>query len=322
VIMLWSLSQLEWLAGNLARALERANAADELADQTQFQQRGGWTGRVAALVEGDLGLVQQARDTAEKGLAWAEASSEEIWAVYSLGVLGRIELALGNVEAAAGRLRDLPERFVAAGWNDPTVPAWPDALETLVALGDLAEARNHLESYEFAAERYGSPWAVAAAARCRGLLCAAEGDLDGAFSALERALAGLDAHPYPLERGRTLLCVGIARRQSGEKKAARETLAEALAIFEGIGAGLWAEKARGELSRISGRRGASEELTETELRVAELAAQGRSNKEIAAELFIGLSTVEMHLSRVYAKLGVRRAGLAARLAAVDETAEV
>ena len=64
------------------------------------------------------------------------------------------------------------------------------------------------------------------------------------------------------------------------------------------------------------------ELTETELRVAELAAQGRSNKEIAAELFMGVSTVEMHLSRVYSKLGVRRAGLAARLAMTDETAEV
>ena len=65
------------------------------------------------------------------------------------------------------------------------------------------------------------------------------------------------------------------------------------------------------------------ELTETELRVAELAGQGRSNKEIAAELFMGVSTVEMHLSRVYRKLGVRRAGLAARLATpVDEAAGV
>ena len=81
-------------------------------------------------------------------------------------------------------------------------------------------------------------------------------------------------------------------------------------------------EARGELQRISGREPASEELTETERRVAELAAQGRWNKEIAAELFMGVSTVEMHLSRVYRKLGVRRVGLAARLATVDEAAEV
>jgi DNA-binding CsgD family transcriptional regulator len=63
-------------------------------------------------------------------------------------------------------------------------------------------------------------------------------------------------------------------------------------------------------------------LTETERRVAELAAQGRSNKEIAAELYMGISTVEAHLSRVYRKLDVRRAGLAARLATpADATVE-
>ena len=69
-----------------------------------------------------------------------------------------------------------------------------------------------------------------------------------------------------------------------------------------------------ELKRISGRAPASDELTETERRVAELAGQGRTNKQIAAELFMGLSTVEAHLSNVYRKLGVRRAELATRLA--------
>ena len=114
----------------------------------------------------------------------------------------------------------------------------------------------------------------------------------------------------------------MVRRQAGQRKAAREALEQALAIFEELGAQLWAEKARREFGRISGRQPVSEELTETESRVATLAGQGRSNKEIAAELFMGVSTVEMHLSRAYRKLGVRRAGLAARLTAVDETAEV
>ena len=120
--------------------------------------------------------------------------------------------------------------------------------------------------------------------------------------------------PFPLEHARTLLCLGMVLRQAQQKKASREALDQALAIFEELGARLWAEKARAELRRISGRAPASDELTETERRVAELAARGRTNKEIAAELFMGVSTVEAHLSRVYRKLGVRRAGLAARLA--------
>ena len=150
--------------------------------------------------------------------------------------------------------------------------------------------------------------------RCRGLLAAAEGDRPTAFVEFERSLAALEGLPFPLERGRTLLCLGTVRRQAQQKKDAREALEQALAIFEELGGRLWAEKARAELARISGRRAASDELTETEHRVAELAAQGRTNKEIAAELFMGVSTVESHLSHVYRKLGVRRAELGPLLA--------
>ena len=76
-------------------------------------------------------------------------------------------------------------------------------------------------------------------------------------------------------------------------------------MFEEIGAAAWCKTAQLELGRISGRRAPDESLTDAEVRVAELAAQGRQNKEIAATLFLGVSTVEMHLSRTYRKLGVR-----------------
>ena len=198
--------------------------------------------------------------------------------------------------------------------NDPALPVWADAIETLVVWASRsrpAPTWSSTSCMPASSEIPGPLLRLRAAAVC---CCAAQGDLDGSLQAFERGLAELEAYPYPLERGRTLLCLGTVRRQAQQKKAAREALEQALAIFEELGARLWAEKARGELRRVSGRRGASEELTETELRVAALAAQGQTNKEIAAELFMGVSTVEMHLSRVYRKLGVRRAELGAALA--------
>ena len=317
-----SIGRLEWYAGRLERALERVTAAQELGEQMQAVHNFAFTGRLKALALADLGRVDEARVSAEDGLARSEALSDEEWTILILGVLGRLELTLGNLEAAAGYLRDLPERALSQGYTDPTTPFWTDAIETLVGLGERERAREYLEHYEAHAERLSSPWALAAAARCRGLLCAAEGDLEGAFAALERSLAALDGLPFPLERGRTLLSLGVVRRQGQQKKAAREVFDDALEIFEDLGARLWAEKARAELARISGRRAASDELTETEHRVAELAAQGRTNKEIAAELFLGVSTVESHLSHVYRKLGVRRAELGPLLAKQrDEAAQ-
>jgi DNA-binding CsgD family transcriptional regulator len=107
-----------------------------------------------------------------------------------------------------------------------------------------------------------------------------------------------------------LLALGIVKRRARRKREAREAIEAALDGFETIGAVGWAAKARAEVGRIGGRtreRG----LTAAERRVAALVAEGRTNREVAAELFLGERTVETHLSHVYAKLGVRsRAELA------------
>jgi DNA-binding CsgD family transcriptional regulator len=315
VMVLWTLGMLEWLAGRWGQALEYATAAYELTEQTQHPHALAWVGRVKGILEADLGLVDEARASTEESLAFTRTTSNEFFMIQSLGVLGRLELALGNLEAAGGYLRDLPERLLAGGVNDPTVPIWADAIETLIALGELERARASLGAYEAQAKSLGSPLATGPAARCRGLLAAAENDLEAAFEAYARSLD--QQGPLPLERGRTLLCLGSARRQAKQKRLARDALEQALAIFVELGARLWADKARAELRRISGRRRASEdELTEMEERVARLAADGRSNKEIAAELFVSVHTVGAHLSRAYRKLGVRsRSELAGRLRA-------
>ena len=81
-------------------------------------------------------------------------------------------------------------------------------------------------------------------------------------------------------------------------------LGQALAVFEELGTPLWAEKARAELARIGGRTPAGDELTPSERQIAELVATGKSNKEVAAALFLSVHTVESALKRVYRKLEV------------------
>jgi DNA-binding NarL/FixJ family response regulator len=145
-------------------------------------------------------------------------------------------------------------------------------------------------------------------------LAAARGDEAGAVVAFGRALAEHDrVQGRRFDLARTQLARGEALRRFKKKRAAREAIEAAAAIFDELGAKLWSAKARRELARIGGRTGAPG-LTETERRVAALVAAGRSNKEAAGELFVTVRTIETHLTKIYAKLDVRsRTELARRL---------
>ena len=119
----------------------------------------------------------------------------------------------------------------------------------------------------------------------------------------------------PFELGRTLVVLGQLQRRRGERRAARESLEGALTLFERIGAEPWVARTRAEIRRIGVRR-APAELTENEQLVAELAATGATNREIAERLFMSRRTVESNLARAYRKLGIHsRAELGATMAA-------
>jgi DNA-binding CsgD family transcriptional regulator len=191
-----------------------------------------------------------------------------------------------------------------------------DFLEALIAVGELDEAAEVLATWQERADALDRAWALAILARTRGLLLAARGDLEGAFASFERALAEHDRSADPFHRARTLLALGRTQRRAKMRGAARATLDDALAEFERLGAPLWAEQTRTELARIGGRTASRGELTEAERRIADLVAQGRMNREVAAALFLTEHTVETALTRVYRKLGVRsRAELARYFAA-------
>ncbi len=227
-------------------------------------------------------------------------------------LLGSLDLTLGEFPAAAARLRPLIPGLHVLGVRPVTQAIWTDTVEALVAVGDFAEAAQAAATLERTAREQVTS---ALAARCRGILAAARGDGDVAlaeFTAALDLLARVSA--MPVERGRTLLALGIAQRRLKQRGAARATLTEALTIFDAVAAPLWAARARTELARISGRAPAPGDLTATEQRVADLVARGMSNREVAAELFVSVRAIESTLTKTYTKLGVRsRSELTARL---------
>jgi DNA-binding CsgD family transcriptional regulator len=307
------LTEVEGYFGNLHRALQHAGVARDIVAQTGEPQFPAMIERAASFVEANSGSLDEARASAHRSIAHARAVCDGIQSISARAALGHAELVAGDLEGAADHLRELPARQRRAGHFSPSCDPWGDTIEALIGLGELDAAQEHLDCYRMLpsiAYRY----ARVGAARNQALLHAARGDKDTAVSALHEALAVDDPPVYRLERGRTLLALGAVQRQALQRRAARETLTQAIELFESLGARPWAEKARVELGRISGRgAAASDELTNAERHVAALAAEGRRNKEIAAAMFVTVGTVEAHLSRVYRKLGVRsRAELAGR----------
>jgi len=236
---------------------------------------------------------------------------------YALTALGRLELAVGNHAAAASYLVPAAMQLAAVGYRDPeAVPLGPDAAEALITLGRLDEAEPIVALLENTGLRPGRWWARAVGARCRGLMLASQGDLDGAAAAYTTAI---DAHQQTpqlrYDLARTLLVLGQSQRRRLERRDARTSLQEAARLFDEVGAAQWAINARAELDRIGLRQGRSDQLTPSEERVALLAASGLTNREVAIRLFVSAKTVEAHLGRAYRKLGVRtRAELVRRIA--------
>jgi DNA-binding CsgD family transcriptional regulator len=260
-----------------------------------------------------MGHAAAVADIARRGAELARQAGDVPYLLRNSGLLGTLDLALGNYPAAAARLGPLAVQWRQMGAGIATTNGIePQAVEAHTAVGQLDEAASIIADMARLAH---GPLADAIVARCRGELAVGHGDLDAAVTELTEALRlfGL-VSPQPLTRARTLMALGGVQRRRKQRAAARATLSEALSLLEGIGAPLWAARARAELARISGRAPGPDDLTATERQVAELVVSGRTNKEVAAELFVSVRAVESTLTKAYAKLGVRsRTELAARL---------
>jgi DNA-binding CsgD family transcriptional regulator len=276
-----------------------------------------WYHLPVAIVAAHRGQLEVAREHSELALRLGEEQIGLHTPVH-LATLGLVALQDGEPRTAVDWFGKSEVVTTRLGWRSARHRWWiPDHVEALLALGRLDDAVRLLDGWEADAERLGEERMLAHATRCRGLLAAAEGDVERAVSVLEAAVSHSYRVEDPFGRARALLALGVVRRRRRQKRVARDAIGEALAGFERLGAATWIEKARAELGRIGGRT-REEGLTPAERRVAALVADGRTNKEVAAALFLGERTVETHLSHVYAKLGLRSRAELARTFRPDE----
>jgi DNA-binding CsgD family transcriptional regulator len=235
---------------------------------------------------------------------------------------GRLRLARGRTADALADFQACLAMFGAEVWGMPTretgyVHARSGAALALLRLGQRQRACQVADAELADVRSFGAPRALGVALRAAGL---ARGGADG-LTLLRESVASLDGSPAVLERAHSLTELGAALRRSGERAAARDPLAQALELAARCGARPLARRAHDELKATGARprrpwRTGVEALTPSELRVARLAADGRSNREIAAELYVTLKAIEGHLARTYAKLGIEgRAQLPPALAA-------
>ena len=306
-------AQVECVRGDVRLAAAHADEGYALTEQAGQATLGAYLLALRALAHSITGEEREARECAARALAVADQTSGRPAEHFARTALGALELSLGRAAETTEVLGPLVEFLRRERICEPgTARVVPDQIEALIALGHLDRASELLEWYAENAGRLDRPSALAAAARCRGLLLAQAGELEEALAQLENGVRISERVPVPLEHGRVLLAHGAIHRRARHKRAARESLESALAVFDRIGARIWAERARAEMARVGGRAPASGGLTPTEIRVAELVAEGLQTKQVAAALFVSPKTVEGHLTNIYAKLGVHSRGELAR----------
>ncbi len=217
---------------------------------------------------------------------------------------------IGLLELGAGRPTDALVALLSVASSTeghPGILRWatPDLVEAAVRAREPDLCLPALARLEAWAAASGLPIPNAALSRCRGLLSTGEESVEH----LRQALLHDEQDTRPLERARIQLLLGEALRRDRQRVRAREHLRLALGTFDRLGAAPWAARATSEL-RATGEttagRSASDtaHLTPQELQIAQFAAEGESNADIAAKLFLSRRTVEYHLAKVYTKVGV------------------
>jgi DNA-binding CsgD family transcriptional regulator len=263
-------------------------------------------------------LMEQGRvDDAAGILSRAASLPETARMLYLSDSAARLRILRGDLAGGVAELLDAGRRFDSVQTRSPALVAWrSSAALALLTLGDRDQARRLAEEELELARAWGAPRALGAALRAAGVI-------DGGTRGLARlgdAVEVLSGSPAKLEHAKARTELGAALRRVGQRAQAREHLRRAVELANICGAMPLAARAETELLATGARPrrvalSGVESLTPSERRVAELAAQGPTNREIAQTLFVTQRTVEVHLTSVFRKLDISsRSQLAAALA--------
>jgi DNA-binding NarL/FixJ family response regulator len=297
------LVEAEWRAGNWDTAAAHAAALARWHLESGHGQEGS-PAYAVSLVEAARGNTEHARTLAARGAQDAEAQGDWTFAAQCRWVLGLVELSADDPAAALRWLTPIADMLRTAGIGEPgCYPYTPDLIEAWAATGHLGPAADRLAWLQDAAHRLDHPWARITAGRAEAVVWLAEHDPAAAARAAAAVVPEARARGLPFELGRCLLILGTAQRKARQRRHAAATLDEASATFRALGAPRWQALADTQRARLAPRHDTM--LTPAERRIAELAARGHTNHEIAATLYISVKTVEANLTRIYRKLGVR-----------------
>ncbi len=309
-------AHLELRQGRLDAAVVAAAEAIQLGEAIGTPSLVGTASAALAGVHAWRGQSAACVAAAQTAIAAGVGLGDRYQEAVAHQALALLALAEGRPEDAIVELEPLGRVWAASTVVEPsTVPFVPDLVEAYAVSGGLDEAREWLTRYQRIATDAERVWAIAACARCEGLLAAAD-SFDEPF---ERALELLELSPLTLDLARTRLAYGERLRRQGRRRDARIQLRAAHDRFALAGAAPWIERAAAEL------RATGEQVTETttqlpdltpqELQIAMQVAEGKTNKEIAGALFLSAKTIEYHLANTYRKLDIHSRAELARIVA-------
>jgi DNA-binding NarL/FixJ family response regulator len=302
--------------GQLARGRGYADEHFEVAVQGELQGQ-----EAQARYNVGLAMAYQGQlDDAERVLLGVlnTESTNNTWIGHRVhAVLGFVALSRNDAAGAVLHTDLWHEALTNMHFGEPGYSrSHLDHLCALVGAGKTADANAFCDELDGQASRSGRKSAAAVVLTGRAMLEAHAGRLSDAVALSASALSWYDSSPLRFDRARTLLIAGRISRRAKAKSDARAMLTEAENEFGSFGATAWQAQAAAELARVNVRPAAPAELTETERLVAQLAASGLSNREVADRTFLAVKTVEANLARAYRKLGIRsRAELGARMGA-------